>query len=607
LISHWRGASSEPPNHNQQGDFVTKSRSWLRRVGITAVVGMAATAASVLAVSTSASAATDVSLLIQNKVGSISSASVSPSYPLPASAINTNPLPAGPVYTTVTVSGAVAGSTLATNVLGQPFSGSAALTECGNVKNDGTDITAAELADPGTATTVSGAELYCFGGLAVGTPQLVFMTFTNGSAAAANYPVVGSGIGLNGAQCLPNRTLPCTLAIGDATLPGGTVLAVAIPVYGLPPVNTALTTPAVGRAGRTYNIIGVDFTKGATSGIAQLCDSNGTTNCTVMTSTIAVNATTGDLTGSVTIPAAATAGAHQIVVSTGAGATLRAAGSVFAVLGAASISLAPPSGGVGTQITVSGSNFDPGTVIGIVTLAAPSVTPLTIASGNPIVDSLGHFTGSINAVTGMNSVGAGNAQNQADLINQAGAGFNLTALDCAAATLPTVTGNCNVVQTVSQLVTGTVLTTSELVATVKMGEIKLNGVKQTGLGSLNQLTVVDARGTLTGWAVTGTITDLTTGTGTPNTNHTLPKTGVRWAPVCTAVDGIASEVSPGPVVAPALPPPATTLVDGSALCTAASGGGGGTFHADAAIEVDVPASKAAGTYLGTLTLTLTGS
>jgi hypothetical protein len=542
---------------------------------------MAATAASVLAVSTSANAATDISLFINNSVGSLASASLSPQYPLTSV----------PSTATLTVSGAKSST-------GAIFSGPAALTECANADSLGNSLSAADIAAPG------GAALYCFGAANVGSPQLPFINFDATGAASASYPVVASGIGTANAQCLPNKAIPCTLAYGDVA-GAGTLFAVAIPVFGGPIINTALIAPPVGRAGAAISFTGVDFTASATSGTASLCDSNGTTGCTALTGVSISVDSLGALTGSGSIPAAATAGAHKLVVTTGAAATLRGAGSNFAVLGVPSITLSPATGGPGQAIVVSGSNFDPGKTLFLVDIALAA--PTTVLGGPVVVtsDANGNFTspattGALQAVTGMDAVAAGLAS--PDGLNQAVATFNLTATSCVAANIPTVTGTCAVVQTVQQQVTGTSLNTTEAGPTVAMGEIKLNGIAQTGHGNLKQVTVIDARGTLTGWTVTGSITDLTSNPGAPLPqkvgNHTLPKTGISWTPACAAVDGIAGEITAGA---------AGTLVDGALLCSAAPGGGGGTFTGDAPIDIQVASSKAAGLYVGTLTLTLTGS
>jgi hypothetical protein len=133
--------------------------------------------------------------------------------------------------------------------------------------------------------------------------------------------------------------------------------------------------------------------------------------------------------------------------------------------------------------------------------------------------------------------------------------------------------------------------------TVNMSTITLDGTTQTSNGALNTVSVADARGTLSGWSLTGAVTNLVTG-ATPNANHTILASDVSWTPVCTATDAIQAEVAAGT---------AGSIPTNDLLCAAASGGGGGSFDADAALHVQVAASKAAGTYTGTLTLTLTGS
>ena len=118
--------------------------------------------------------------------------------------------------------------------------------------------------------------------------------------------------------------------------------------------------------------------------------------------------------------------------------------------------------------------------------------------------------------------------------------------------------------------------------------LTLNGEQQTSTGAINGLTVVDARGSLIGWAATATMGDLLTGPNNSVANGTIPKANMQITPSCllsTATSGIQSEVVAGD--------PAQNFGQpglGVTLCTAAAGGGGGTFEIEGPLTLTVPAS-----------------
>jgi len=111
---------------------------------------------------------------------------------------------------------------------------------------------------------------------------------------------------------------------------------------------------------------------------------------------------------------------------------------------------------------------------------------------------------------------------------------------------------------------------------------------------LNQVTVVDARGGNLGWSLTGTMTDLTAANGTDK----IPAGNISWAPSCTASQGSLSTVTNGTPGALGSAP--------STLCSVTANGGttGGSFNANADVTLTTPRFAAAGSYTGTLTLTL---
>lgn len=153
--------------------------------------------------------------------------------------------------------------------------------------------------------------------------------------------------------------------------------------------------------------------------------------------------------------------------------------------------------------------------------------------------------------------------------------------------------------------------------------ITLNGQPQLAVGNLYQLTVTNARGTDAPWSLTGQVsafsdgTVLPTCTATPATwnNHCIPGDNLGWMPSAavahTQVLGDVAAVTPGSSLYPpgfllSGGPLAPTGLGSSAqvLCSAASGTSGGTFTCGGGLGLSVPASAAAGTYVGVLTLTL---
>jgi hypothetical protein len=128
--------------------------------------------------------------------------------------------------------------------------------------------------------------------------------------------------------------------------------------------------------------------------------------------------------------------------------------------------------------------------------------------------------------------------------------------------------------------------------------VQLDGTTQTTAGSINQVTVVDARGLAVGW----TLTALLDG---PLTNENWTLSGVNAEipasnmllqnQSCTIVDGPGSTVVPGS---------AGTLDSPVTVCTSPVGSSGGTFTADADLDLTVPASVLAGNYSGTITFVI---
>jgi len=172
--------------------------------------------------------------------------------------------------------------------------------------------------------------------------------------------------------------------------------------------------------------------------------------------------------------------------------------------------------------------------------------------------------------------------------------------------------SCSLDQVVEVQVNGASMSMEQAGSLIQLPAVTLNGQPQTTRGTLNGLTVVNARGTDAGWSLTGQMTtDLSDGTGVtacpagdPSTwdNHCIPGGNVGWGPSASVahdqIPGDVATVDAGPVLAQG------GLDQAQSLCSAPAKRSGGTFECGGAIGVGIPASAAAGLYRGTLTLTL---
>lgn len=205
---------------------------------------------------------------------------------------------------------------------------------------------------------------------------------------------------------------------------------------------------------------------------------------------------------------------------------------------------------------------------------------------------------------------------------------------------------CSLTEIVVQPVIGSTMTMDKAPGFVQMGPVLLDGDAQVSSGSIQPVTVTNARGTASGWSVTGYVTDL----GAPGAPTISPLPGVTiaacspegsfglqpnadrlcipgdnlgWAPsaqiVHDVIFGDVAAVDPGPADATdaadwlaQLAAAAGARVDGigglqetNTLCQAPVNQAGGTFQCDASLWLGVPASAGAGNYTGGLVLTLT--
>ncbi len=156
------------------------------------------------------------------------------------------------------------------------------------------------------------------------------------------------------------------------------------------------------------------------------------------------------------------------------------------------------------------------------------------------------------------------------------------------------------VQIVADVAAGTLSLSLPAGSTVTLPAVTLTGYDQISVGSLNPLTVTDARGTAAGWSLTGQVSDFIGPAGL------ILADNLGWAPSASATTGAlptppgtATSVSPGATAAPG-----TGLGNARQMCSSPSGSSAGAFNCGATLSLGVPGSTKAGTYTGVLTLTL---
>jgi hypothetical protein len=146
--------------------------------------------------------------------------------------------------------------------------------------------------------------------------------------------------------------------------------------------------------------------------------------------------------------------------------------------------------------------------------------------------------------------------------------------------------------------------------------VTLNGEYQLTNGTIQPVTVTNARGTSAGWSVTGQVSDFKTdpagadcrGGDANEYRLCIPGDNLDWGPSA----GIVHTVIPGDVAAvdagatgDLLHPWTRGLgTTAQTLCSSPVDQSGGTFQCNANLSLGVPASAGAGTYTANLTLTL---
>jgi hypothetical protein len=170
-----------------------------------------------------------------------------------------------------------------------------------------------------------------------------------------------------------------------------------------------------------------------------------------------------------------------------------------------------------------------------------------------------------------------------------------------------------------KVVLDTLLTVTTSGSAVAFPSITLDGNRQGVDAALDAVRIVDNRVVAAGWSVTATMSDLTVGGDAHATgNRRIPAGNLTWDPAANAgchavdgdgdgvVDGTAGDVASGPggLASDAGGGVALDPLVPASLCVATPGGGLGAFDVRPDVRLRVPASAAAGTYRGVLTITI---
>lgn len=460
---------------------------------------------------------------------------------------------------------------------------------------------------------------------------------------------------------------PATVAAGDAVSlsgsgfwgdPEGTTSgqAVSVTVTDSTGVTKALTTNAISIAADVYttgsgtNGSGGTLTGGSFSATTEDLPSSGLASGTLTYSVAEPNVApfndppydTATATCSSTCPLPSSTNPPNPAAAVGT--------ATNTLLGTPTLTVSPTSGGVGTVVSITGTNWDPqGSKVTVAFTTA--ATGKTVDSVTLSVTSSGDISGSI-SVTSNEAVGSNPLDGTQTAFDgstlTATAAFTVTAIS-STCSIGGTTGltSCSVQQVISVTITGTNLTITEETTgsnpnatTVVLTPITLGPqVFQNATGKLNTVQVSDDRGTLVGWTVTATMdSNFTNSSPTGNSiDNEIPASFLTWTPsvslttpgstdigtFCpgsptspgengcvgpsgqistTQASGVATTSTPAEVTAGPVANLSTTTA--ATLCSAAAGGGGGGFNCNASLSLATPPYVAAGTYSATMNITV---
>jgi len=253
----------------------------------------------------------------------------------------------------------------------------------------------------------------------------------------------------------------------------------------------------------------------------------------------------------------------------------------------------PAIGGIANTLIVTGSSPD-----------ATGIDPSTWVATTPVCGA-GTATVSIGATSTSSAQLTFNAPSSTTTCT-----FGVTVADTAGnrsapatMTVNVVAGGDGLSQGVTQVIEPGVLDLSACGTTnpdpstcsIAMSNVQLDGDAHTSTGSVNQLTVSDARGLPVAWTLTATMP-----LPLSNDNPTLSGPNAQIASSNLSLEGAACTPAAGNQNSAPTAAAGGSLDGIVSICTAAAGSNTGRFTADADLSLLVPSSVYAGTYRGTI-------
>jgi hypothetical protein len=352
------------------------------------------------------------------------------------------------------------------------------------------------------------------------------------------------------------------------------------------------------RDGSTVSFTGSGFSANDTVYVALV--PSGATTASTLGSPLTADRT-GTVSGSVSVPSSTAAGAYLLALADAADVS---ATVPLTILGAPSCSASPDSGGAGTAVTVTCANFDPSASLGVQGMniaGEPTSDNSTSATSDSSGNVLTTYTVNDSSTTGIEVSETEPEDLSATApfsftTNSGGNGGNGGGGNSGTGS---TSGSQTVTTTVSSGPLDMVLSGSQ----VTLSGITIDGTPQSATGSLNQIQVQDFRAGTLGWTLNATATDFAGSNG-----GSISASALTVTPTCVPDD--AALTASGLSAFPSTVTAGATAAMGSAvtLCSApaATSGGltGGVFDAGGGLSLEVPAFLSAGTYTGSITLSL---
>ena len=420
-----------------------------------------------------------------------------------------------------------------------------------------------------------------------------------------------TAIGRNNATCVAKTAgviLDCTVSVAVSTTAGQVPIAsggwttdVPISFYVKPNAGASVASitgvngskSAMVPGTSTVTFSGTNWRTGQTIK-AELCDGVGL-NCStsLLSGTLRTAASGGDFvagSNSLSLASSATAGSRILRLSDG---LIDSVDIPLTVLGTRTVIAVPQVVGLNSETTLTGESFTPLTSIVVSQWkeAARFGAQVVVTS-----DSAGKFTVKMRftdvAVMGF----AAAERNPADL-SEIVATRVIAPVTFQAAQCQSFGANgCDLSQTVTFDIPNNGLKVSQDTTTQVSGSIDIDSSRSTVL-QLQEITIADRRGSLAGWSINATISNLVNST---NSRFSIPAANITVVPRCQPLNdfnGRSDDIS-------ANSERNLSTVQPVSLCNARAGGGGGVFKVQAELHVALIGSVLRGTYGGVLTLVI---